>query len=61
MQLNANSVSLWKPELQHFLNVNVIDVAAVCETKLIPRRKFTVPVTVYTERIAINMAEVSYC
>ena len=61
MQWNANSISLRKPELEHFLNVNVIDVAAICETKLILSSKFTVPVTLYTERIAINMAAESYC
>jgi hypothetical protein len=43
MQWNANSISLRKPELEHFLNVNGIDVTAICEIKLIPRRKCTVP------------------
>jgi hypothetical protein len=43
MQWYANSISLRKPELEHFQNVNGNDLAAVCETKLISRRKFTVP------------------
>ena len=42
MQWNANSITLRKYELEHFLQANRIDVAAICETKLSPRRKFTV-------------------
>jgi hypothetical protein len=42
MQWNANSVTLRKYELMQFLQANRIDIAAICETKLSPRRKFTV-------------------
>ena len=43
MQWNANSILQRKYELEHFLKTNRINIAAICETKLSPRRKLTVP------------------
>ena len=40
---NANSVSTKKAELDLFLHVNKIDIAAISETKLSPNRRFTIP------------------
>ena len=48
MAWNANSVSNKKAELDLFLNVNKIDIAAISETKLLPKTRFTMPgYTVY--------------
>lgn len=48
MTWNANSITNKKIELQHFLSVNNLDVAAITETKLSPTRKFSIPnYTVY--------------
>jgi hypothetical protein len=43
LQWNANSVYQRKEELENFLFTNKIDVAAICETKLHPRRTFNMP------------------
>lgn len=43
MQWNANSILQRKTELMYFLTLNNIDVAAICETKLTPKRKFSAP------------------
>jgi exonuclease III len=43
MQWNTNSIQLRKHELEHFLHSNRIDIAALCETKLTPHKRFTLP------------------
>jgi exonuclease III len=43
VQWNANSIVQRKHELEDFLTSNRIDVAAICETKLTPRRKLKIP------------------
>jgi exonuclease III len=43
LQWNSNSISHKKYELEHFLTINQIDIAAVSETKLSPRRKLQFP------------------
>ena len=40
---NANSISTKKAELNLFLKVNKIDIAAISETKLLPKQRFTIP------------------
>jgi exonuclease III len=43
MQWNTNSIQLRKHELEHFLHSDRIDIAALCETKLTPQKRFTLP------------------
>jgi hypothetical protein len=43
MAWSANSVAYKKAEFELFLQANNIDVAAVCETKLLPKYRFTIP------------------
>ena len=43
MAWNANSVTNKKAELDMFLRINKIDIAAVSETKLSPNRRFSIP------------------
>ena len=40
---NANSVRTKKAELELFLRTNNIDVAAISETKLLPKHRFNIP------------------
>jgi exonuclease III len=40
---NANAISTKKAELALFLNVNKKDIAAISETKLLPKYIFTIP------------------
>jgi exonuclease III len=40
---NANSVTNKKADLALFLNVNNIDIAAIGETKLSPKSRFSIP------------------
>ena len=49
---NANSMTNKKAELDMFLRINKIDIAAVSETKLSPNRRFSNPgyTTVRTDR-----------
>jgi hypothetical protein len=50
---NANSVTNKKAELDMFLRINKIDIAAISETKLSPNRRYSIPgySTVRTDRI----------
>jgi exonuclease III len=43
LEWNANSVYKKKAELEIFLQTNSIDIAAICETKLLPKYKFNIP------------------
>jgi hypothetical protein len=43
LQWNANSIIQQKHELAYFLKVHRIDIAAICESKLSPARKFALP------------------
>jgi hypothetical protein len=43
LESNANSVHKEKAELEIFLQTNAIDIAAICETKLLPKYKFNTP------------------
>ena len=54
---NANSVSTKKAELDLFLRVNKIDIAAISETKISPNRNFPYQDVQQSDRTETNSAE----